>query len=171
MNTAHNGAAPTGVQLLLGNGNGTLQAPVEVAAGLKATALAAADFNNDGIPDLVVGSSPAGNGLVSLLLGIGGGAFTTVGTYFVSAKPDSIAVADLNRDGYLDIAVSSASTPTSANLNVLLNSVGNGFAPALPISLFAGAKVQSVVVTDVNSDPFPDLVVSLVTGDGQNNNL
>jgi hypothetical protein len=164
------GAIP-GVQLLLGKGDGTFQLPKEIAAGLKATALATADFNNDGNPDLVVASSLAGTGQLSLLLGDGTGNFSTSPSYSVSANPDSIAVADLNRDGFPDVVVSSGTTPTSANLSVLLNSLGHGFDPALPVTLFAGAQLQSVAVTDVNSDPFPDLVVSLKVADAQNNNL
>ena len=129
----------------------------------------------------MVASSPIGSGQITLMLGNGVGGFTTVGTYTVTADPDSIAVADLNRDGYPDIIVGSTS-PTAtanANLNVLLNTGvpqgdspdDDGFDPAIPVTLFPGAKVESVTATDINGDAFPDLVVSLAAADGQDNNV
>jgi hypothetical protein len=66
----------SGVAVLLGNGDGTFQSPTEFATGLGVVmALAVADFNADGKPDLVVvnGNSPVINGsnTVSILLGNG----------------------------------------------------------------------------------------------------
>ena len=43
--------------MLLGNGDGTFQAPVRYAAGTDLTALVAGDFNGDGRPDLAAVSA------------------------------------------------------------------------------------------------------------------
>ena len=73
---------PGGVSILLGNGDGTFQPPVEYAAGNEPDALVAGDFNGDGKVDLAVadygtvdfagGTDPGGG---SLLLGNGDGTF------------------------------------------------------------------------------------------------
>ena len=42
------------VSVLLGNGDGTFQAPVNYTAGSRSASVAVADFNGDGKPDLVV---------------------------------------------------------------------------------------------------------------------
>ncbi|MHB1846436.1 MAG: FG-GAP repeat domain-containing protein, partial [Deltaproteobacteria bacterium] len=53
------------IAVLLGNGDGTLQAPLEYAVGGTPAALAVGDFNGDGKPDLAVTDSA---GEVDILL-------------------------------------------------------------------------------------------------------
>jgi hypothetical protein len=73
------------VSVLLGNGNGTFQAPLESPGGAP---LAAADFNGDGKLDLFAGGN--------VLLGNGNGTFVLYATYPSGA---AAAAADLNGDG------------------------------------------------------------------------
>jgi len=48
------GSNPGGVTVLLGNGDGSFQPPATVTAGTNHFAIAVADFNEDGKPDVVV---------------------------------------------------------------------------------------------------------------------
>src|SRR5262249_10332655 len=71
---------PNGVQVVesdlnvfLGNGDGTFQAPQVYAAGLGPVAVAVGDFNHDNRADLAVTNFFGGN--VSILLGNGDGTF------------------------------------------------------------------------------------------------
>jgi hypothetical protein len=93
------------VFILLGNGDGTFQAPITVPVGNSPAAIVVGDFNNDGKLDLAVANS--GDNTVTLLLGNGDGTFTqSSGSPYPTGKsPIAIAAADFNGDGKLDLAV------------------------------------------------------------------
>src|SRR4029077_4954484 len=59
-----------GVSVVLGNGDGTFQAPRTFQTYQPSESVAVADINADGIPDLLVGDST-----LSVLLGTGNGTF------------------------------------------------------------------------------------------------
>lgn len=90
------------VAILLGNGNGTFQAPVNYAVGSDPMAVAAGDFNDDRKLDLAVANE--GSGTVSVLLGNGNGTFQTATSYTAAGALDALAVGDFNDDGALDVA-------------------------------------------------------------------
>jgi hypothetical protein len=113
-----NGSA---VSVLLGNGDGTFQAPVSYAAGIGPIFVAAGDFNGDGKLDLAVAIS----GGVRVLLGNGDGTFQTTPISYVAGRtPQAVAVADFNGDGAADLAVANCDSAISAGSNdvsILLN--------------------------------------------------
>ena len=63
-----------GVSILLGNGDGTFQAPIFYPAGTYPASIVAGDFTGDGVLDLAVANQ--GSGDVSILLGDGRGGFS-----------------------------------------------------------------------------------------------
>jgi hypothetical protein len=78
-----------------------------------------ADFNGDGIPDLVVasgGDNWVQGTAVAVLLGKGDGSFQLPLTYVAGGGPNSVAVGDFNGDGCPDLAVANRTS-----LSVLLN--------------------------------------------------
>jgi hypothetical protein len=111
------------VGILLGNGDGTFHQGRLAPAGLNPTSVATADFNGDGIPDLVVANDPCGKGCgspggVSVLLGNGDGTFQKPQTFAVNGEFPEITVADFNGDGKPDVATANGD---SATITVLLN--------------------------------------------------
>src|SRR5205814_6828161 len=62
------------VSVLLGNGDGTLRAPLTLGVGNGPTSVAVGDFNGDGKPDLAVANFNSNT--VSVLLGNGDGTVT-----------------------------------------------------------------------------------------------
>jgi hypothetical protein len=113
----------SGVSILLGNGDGTFQAPVHYVAGIGPRGVAVGDFNGDGISDLAVanaGTSPDyTDGGVSVLLGNGDGTFQDPVSFTTGARlPVSVAVGDFNGDGWPDLAVANSA---SNNVSILLN--------------------------------------------------
>jgi hypothetical protein len=81
----------------LGNGDGTFQDPQFVAA--YGFSLAVADFNNDGIPDIVTADSSA----VNVALGNGDGTFRDPLRYVAGLEPLFVATGDFNGDGFQDV--------------------------------------------------------------------
>ncbi|MGH9495713.1 MAG: FG-GAP-like repeat-containing protein [Candidatus Sulfotelmatobacter sp.] len=111
--------ASSGVQVFLGNGDGTFKPPVAYAPGSGAASLATADLNHDGNPDMVIANVTGDS--VTVLLGNGDGTFQAPVSYAVSGSPGSVVLGDFNNDGKIDIATTGY-TP-DAVINVLL---GNG---------------------------------------------
>jgi hypothetical protein len=90
------------VSVLLGNGDGTFQAPITTApiAG-GAISLAAGDFNGDHKLDLVMVNNLTGS--VTVLLGNGNGTFQAPVNYAAGAGRTGMAAVDLDGDGIPDI--------------------------------------------------------------------
>ncbi len=98
------------VSILLGNGNGTFQAPVTYATGTDPEYMVVADFNGDGKADLATANT-TGN-TVSVLLGNGDGTFQAASGMTAGGAPSAIAAADMNGDGIADLIVSNSSGNT-----------------------------------------------------------
>src|ERR1019366_2323977 len=79
------------------------------SGGYGNSSLAVADVNGDGYPDLIVAHASChdcSSGEVSVLLGKGDGTFQAPVSYSSGGYgADSVAVADVNGDGHLDIVV------------------------------------------------------------------
>jgi hypothetical protein len=70
------------VNVMLGNGDGTFQAPVSYAVGQGPTSVAVGDLQGNGITDLVVANGD--DNTVSVLLGNGNGTFQPAVNYSMS---------------------------------------------------------------------------------------
>jgi FG-GAP-like repeat len=175
---------PGTVGVLLGNGNGTFQTAVTYGSGgyTNSISVVVADVNGDGKPDLIVANSCAdstcsGDGSVGVLLGNGDGTFRTAVSYDsggISLDGISVAVADVNGDGKLDVLVlnqcinsTACSTPGAGDgsVGVLLGNGDGTFQTAVAYDS-GGFLGTSIAVGDVNGDGKPDVVVAQCTGGG-----
>ena len=153
------------VEVLLGNGDGTFQAALDV--GGSSGYLAVRDVNGDGIPDLVVTGCTGSNcaGYVAVLLGNGDGTFQTAVTYDSGGDyPLAVAAGDVNGDGKPDLVVTNCVSHGQSCgyypglVGVLL---GNGDGTFQPVVTYdsGGDYPAAVAIADLNGDAKPDLVV------------
>jgi hypothetical protein len=166
-----------GISLMLGNGDGTFQAPLPVdlpSCDCGIQSVAVGDFNGDGHMDVaVLLEFPTTLG-VNIYLGNGAGGFGA-GTLFSipsgnpSAAPDtSLAIGDFNGDGKLDLVAAS----TYDNVVDVLIGKGDGtFQPAVAYSTLdpnnaSESNPFGVTVADFNGDGKPDLAVGEGNGIG-----
>jgi Big-like domain-containing protein/VCBS repeat protein len=158
------GSGYASVAILIGNGDGSFQAPVVYATGtFEPMSLAVGDFNGDGAPDLAVaqcGSSVnCGTGQVSVLLGNGDGTFQSPVPYSTgNGSSYFVATADFNGDGILDLAVANQ-TGGNSEIAILLGN-GDGTFQA-PVGYSTGAASAAYIsVGDFNLDGAADLAVA-----------
>jgi hypothetical protein len=141
------------LSVLLGNGDGTFQAPVNIPLSGVPTGMVAGDFNEDGKLDLVV--TDWTNDVVWVLIGDGAGGFASSTSVFVGTDPFSVVKADFNLDGNLDVAVANLG---SDNVSILL---GNGAGTLTwTRDVDVGGGPAALAVADFNGDGNPDLAVS-----------
>jgi hypothetical protein len=145
-------AIPGTVSVLLGNGDGTFKAATSFTLGMQPNAVAIADFNHDGHPDLAVTDKMTGT--VNITLGNGDGTFQAPQSFNVGFNPQSVAVGDLNGDGTLDLVVAN----NDGTVSVLLGN-GDGTFKAAG-SNAAGLLPTAVAIGDFNRDGKADLVVA-----------
>jgi hypothetical protein len=150
------------VTIMFGNGNRTFQPPVSYPVGSEPTLIVAADFNNDGYPDLAIAYMDG----VQILINKGDGTFKSPVSYTsVDGYLSSIAVGDFNNDGSLDLAI----TDQSGNINVMMGNGDGTFGS--PVN-YPGSGAGYVVAGDFNNDGKLDLAtsgtdqVSILLGNG-----
>src|SRR5262249_15121378 len=112
----------SGISLVLGNGDGTFQAPIVFAQGRAPATAVVGDFNRDGKLDLACTEIFSLDHEVLVFLGHGDGRFQDPVPIPVGLQPWGLAVADFNRDGKLDLATANSA---SDSVSILLGN-GNG---------------------------------------------
>ena len=140
---------PSGVIILLGNGDGTFTplGASPIPTGGAPEAIAVADFNGDGKLDLAVANSGSNN--VTILLGNGDGTFTQAAGSPIQAgtQPFAIAVGDFTGSGKLGLAVANYGSNT---VTLLLGNGDGTFTQPVGSPITVGKGPISLAVGDFN---------------------
>lgn len=122
--------------------------------GRNPTSVTAADFNQDGVTDLI--TTNIGNNSLSLLFGIGDGSFAPQVQLQTCKEPRGLVLKDLNQDKRLDVAVACSGSDEIALL------LGRGGGALLPGRSYAVHRAPvSITTGDFNGDQEPDLIIAL----------
>ncbi|MFO0579739.1 MAG: FG-GAP-like repeat-containing protein [Polyangia bacterium] len=129
------------------------------AAGYRPRALAIADWNGDGQPDLAVAGSESND--ITVLFGDGSGGLEAARPVPVGGAPCALVAADFNQDGAADLALLQLASST---LSVLLSDGRGGF--LLPQVLTDARIIRPVALAaaDLNGDGATDLAAVTVGG-------
>ena len=141
------------VQILLGNGDGTFQAPKSYAVGTEPAGIVVADFNLDGHPDIAV-TNFSGNS-ISILLGNGDGTFLPATTIPLPHGQGPVGIATAIFNGNPDLLVANSSSNT---VTLFLND-GHANFTAQP-DIDTGTLPIAVAAADFNGDSLPDFAVA-----------
>ncbi len=140
------------VVVLFGSGNGTFGSPTAYPDSTASylDAIVTADFNGDGAPDLAYVSNAAE---AVVLLNNGAGLFTPLTPIKLPANAISLATADLNGDGILDLLAA------GSGIGTVLQGRGNGTFRDTGQYVLA-YESTALAIADFNGDSIPDVAAT-----------
>jgi len=153
--------ASTEIEILLNGGDATFTTDARYPSSVQANDMELADLNGDGFADLIVASTE-----LATAMNRGDGTFEPFQRWGIGSCGNGfIAVADLDGDGDLDIAMSEApgcSTVPQFHIHLMRND-GTGLLQAMP-PILPSLWTSEIAAADLNRDGDLDLVALSPTG-------
>jgi hypothetical protein len=150
----------SGYFVMLGKGDGSLQAPIFYPAGTELYSATLADVNVDGNLDLFLNDLPnQGTYQVTLQLGSGDGTFGASTPVLSNYLVTDFKIADINQDGKPDLVATEqqlAGTDFSTSGILLIQGNGDGTFGARS-QIATGNFFNNLQLADVNGDGIPDV--------------
>ncbi len=160
-------------RIYLNNGNNydTMFALYPVPSGSNPSPSEAADFNNDGKVDMVVGN--AANNILSLFIATGGANFQAGIPYTAAQFVRGVAINDFDGDGFDDVVTANRG---GSNIALFKNNGNGTFGNATLINTIGNGET-GVMMADANNDGILDAFIGcynsneivLLLGDGNGN--
>ena len=158
-------SAPTGIAVIYNAGGGYPSGNIFIPTPGALAGIAARDMSSDTYPEVIALSQNANTVLVALNNGLPRPNNDFYGSLYANTDPNTVgaALADMNRDGYLDAVVGNSA---SAALRVRAGSSNGilGLASQMPTD----AQPQFVCVGDMDNDGIVDAVAGNLGGQSFN---
>ncbi len=132
--------------------------------------VAVADFNGDGVLDLVMNIGDVEFGNLDLMLGNGDGTFGAPSVILQNLAGGSVRTADFDGDGKADL-VFDQDDQTNPRLTIYRGNGDGTFQDASTFPTSGAVGLGSMTVADVNRDGVPDLVVAAGTATSSGTSL
>jgi len=156
------------VDIYLNRGDGAFAPRASYSAGKGTVAIAVADFNGDGAPDVAAANTT--DNTVSVFFNEGHGTFGQPITYtgfggapfsrVLSGGGGGLAAADFDGDGHADLAVGATDASSGKGVISLLTNLGDGTLLATVTYPLSSSPTASVAA-DLNHDGIADLALIL----------
>ena len=166
-----NAGATGSVGVFMNDGTGRFRDPTSMSAGSAPAAVAVADLNGDGRPDLAVANVKSttctgAQGTIDALFADGNGGFQG-SVRFGGGGYETIAATDIDGDGdadllALDSGANGGGWTQTSQVSVFLNDGGGRF--GAPLHYATGSNPTSMTVGDLNGDGRPDMAVATSRG-------
>jgi hypothetical protein len=144
------------VSVLRGNGQGLFATSEEFPTGVAPVAVAVGKIDGDDFVDLVVAFNSGVSVLVNDATGAGAGKFPIRVDLSTGSAVNGVALADLDKDGKLDIVAANASPAT---LSVMRGNGNGTFQPKVDVVLPAPAS--AIAIADLDGDGNVDLALAV----------
>lgn len=156
------------VEILRGDGRGefTSLARSKLHGEIRPEGLTLGDFNLDNHLDLATLADRGGKSeaVVSVLRGDGKGEFKLASRLAIGRHGKALVAADFNADGIADLTALADAAGDGASSPIAAVLLGNGALGFSAISYFGPAQVADAVVTDLDRNGAPDLLIAARNG-------
>lgn len=150
------------VSAIVNRKDGTFAPAVGTATGVSPNYVVAQDVTGDGYADAVVANTGATSNDFQLLRGKSDGSLSApVGSLYVDAVPSTLTIADVDKDGKLDLLLGNMNT---GRCTVMTGDGTGTFTKKTDV--FVGSQPWSFATADMDGDGSLDLISSLNLGNG-----
>jgi len=144
------------VNVVMGNGDGSFDAPITLSGAGYPRTLHTQDFDEDDLDDLIVCSNTTDE--VWIYFSLGNGTFSAVSILPTPGNPEGLTSFDADEDGIPDLIVG------CPNSNTLFTFLGNGngtFQLPLETNIPTGSNSSRIEHADINFDGHQDILSAL----------
>ena len=151
------GETPGTVAIWYGNGSGSLVNPLFLPLKADVRSIATADFNEDGLPDLVLSVQGEASGIMVWENGGNKKWSQMRGPIEINAY-EGIRTADLNKDGHMDVIAANFTTELQGGIQAWMGDGNGGWSIDRGPTIIG--RFMDVAVADFNEDGYLDIAGS-----------